>query len=226
MPKLLEIERGFCVRFPSKFIIQKEPQDMRNLPLYLFLNLQLFYVWVKLNVFQARRRQWCGEAKAQVWALRRHCVRVFHCQQEGETVQYHGCQRRRFEDICRLVKYPICTHGDSAERKEDGFADKQLRIPLELDLDLNLSGRSRQKLKHYSPTSLPVYSNELNVETMWPKEYLRNSRSTRFLTKGKGDTFDSLDSTYLSLQKHQERWQNASIFFDKPVLQHTESDQS
>ena len=31
------------------------------------------------------------------------------------------------------------------------------------------------------------------------------------------------DSTGLSLQKHRQRRQNASIFFDKPVLQHTES---
>ena len=33
------------------------------------------------------------------------------------------------------------------------------------------------------------------------------------------------DSASLSLQEHRQRRQNASIFFDKPVLQHIESDQ-
>ena len=70
-----------------------------------------------------------------------------------------------------------------------------------------------------------------NVETMWLKEYLRNSRNTRFL-KGKGDgkllilPEITTDSTGLSLQKHRQRRQNASICFDKHVLQHTESDPS
>ena len=65
---------------------------------------------------------------------------------------------------------------------------------------------------------------------MWLKEYLRNSRNTRFL-KGKGDRKRLIlperitDSTGLSLKKHRQRRQNASVFFDKPVLQHTGSDQ-
>ena len=63
------------------------------------------------------------------------------------------------------------------------------------------------------------------------KEYLRNSRNTRFL-KSNGDRRllilpESItDSTGLSWKKHRQRRQNASIFFDKPVLQHAESDNS
>ena len=66
---------------------------------------------------------------------------------------------------------------------------------------------------------------------MWLKEYLRNSGNTRFL-KSNGDRRLLIlperitDSTGLSLQKHRQRRQNASIFFDKPVVQHTESDLS
>ena len=66
---------------------------------------------------------------------------------------------------------------------------------------------------------------------MWLKEYLRNSRNTRFLKATEIDDFLILPeritcSTGLSLKKHRQRRQNASIFFDKPVLQHTESDKS
>ena len=70
-----------------------------------------------------------------------------------------------------------------------------------------------------------------NVETMGLKEYLRNSRNTRFL-KGKWDRRLLIlpegftDSTSLCLQKHRLRRQNASIFFGNSVPQHTESDQS
>ena len=66
---------------------------------------------------------------------------------------------------------------------------------------------------------------------MWLKKYLRNSRNTRFL-KSNGDRRLLIlperitHSTGLSLKKHRQRRQNASIFFDKPVLQHAESDKS
>ena len=70
-----------------------------------------------------------------------------------------------------------------------------------------------------------------NVETMWLKEYLRNSWNTRFLKSNRDRRLLILpgritDSTGLSWQKHRQRRQNASIFFDQPVLQYTESDQS
>ena len=56
-------------------------------------------------------------------------------------------------------------------------------------------------------------------------------RNTRFL-KSYGDRRLLIlperitDSTGLSSKKYLQRRQNTSIFFNKPVLQHTESDQS
>ena len=65
---------------------------------------------------------------------------------------------------------------------------------------------------------------------MWLKEYLRNSKNARFL-KSNGDRRLLIlperitDSTGLSLKKNTGRDDKMlQYFFDKPVLQHTESD--